>query len=160
VLKLTRDDVEDDYNAEELLKLAGQPLPQFEGIGVEFNTVQAKGKSILVCFIDMNQRPSRHMVMELAKRAGQLEKKGVAVVCVHASKVHRKKLNEWVRNSEIPFAVRIAEDDGSKIRFTWCVKYLPWLILTDEEHVVTAEGFGLKEIDGEIEESGAHNEKN
>jgi len=32
------------------------------------------------------------------------------------------------------------------------VKSLPWLILTDKEHIVIAEGFGLDELDEKIKE--------
>jgi hypothetical protein len=42
-------------------------------------------------------------------------------------------------------------DDAEKIRFTWDVKSLPWLILGDERHVVRTEGFGLDTFDNQIE---------
>jgi hypothetical protein len=38
-----------------------------------------------------------------------------------------------------------------KIRFAWGVKSLPWLILTDRQHVVRAEGFGLAGLDERLE---------
>jgi hypothetical protein len=28
---------------------------------------------------------------------------------------------------------------------------LPWLILTDDKHIVRAEGFNLKQLDGKLE---------
>jgi len=37
--------------------------------------------------------------------------------------------------------------DEEKARFTWGVRSLPWLILTDKRHVVTAEGFALGELE-------------
>ena len=33
---------------------------------------------------------------------------------------------------------------------SWGVHALPWLILTDKEHIVQAEGFGIKEQDEKI----------
>ena len=39
----------------------------------------------------------------------------------------------------------------AKTRFTWGVRSLPWLILTDAKHVVRAEGFALTELDDKIE---------
>jgi len=39
------------------------------------------------------------------------------------------------------------QGDVEKTRFTWGVKSLPWLILTDRNHVVAAEGFALAELD-------------
>ena len=34
----------------------------------------------------------------------------------------------------------------------WGVKSLPWLILTDKEHVVTAEGFSLDDLNEKMTE--------
>ena len=43
------------------------------------------------------------------------------------------------------------QNDVEKTRFTSGVKALPWLILTDKEHSVQAEGFSINELDGKIE---------
>jgi hypothetical protein len=43
------------------------------------------------------------------------------------------------------------QDNEEKTRSAWGVKSLPWLILTDDEHVVRAEGFALTELDDKIE---------
>jgi hypothetical protein len=40
-----------------------------------------------------------------------------------------------------------------KIRAAWGLKALPWLILTDPKRVVTAEGFGLNELNDKIKET-------
>lgn len=40
------------------------------------------------------------------------------------------------------------------IRFSRSMRSLPWLILTDAEHVVTAEGFSLNELNKKIKEAG------
>ncbi|MHC4489383.1 MAG: hypothetical protein ACYS9C_12915 [Planctomycetota bacterium] len=37
-----------------------------------------------------------------------------------------------------------------KTRFTWGIQALPWLILTDKQHVVTAEGFTLTELNEKL----------
>jgi len=39
---------------------------------------------------------------------------------------------------------------AEKIRFAWGVKSLPWLILTDQKHIVEANGFSLAELDERI----------
>jgi hypothetical protein len=74
----------------------------------------------------------------------------VIVVAVQASKVDEKKLNEWVKKYNIPFSVGMMEGDAEKTRFTWGVCSLPWLILTGKDHVATAEGFGVTELDEEL----------
>ncbi|HUW18688.1 MAG TPA: hypothetical protein VMW16_05245 [Sedimentisphaerales bacterium] len=42
--------------------------------------------------------------------------------------------------------------DEEKTRFAWGVKSLPWLILTDREHIVRFEGFSLEELDERLEQ--------
>ncbi|MHC4395685.1 MAG: leucine-rich repeat domain-containing protein [Planctomycetota bacterium] len=139
--------------AEQLMReiSTGKPLPGFEGIDIEFNAEQAKGKKVLFCFFDMSQRPSRHCVRELAKKAEQLKEKGVSVVAVQVSKVDKNTLSDWVKKYNIDFAVGIIEGDEEKTKLSWGVKSLPWLILTDKEHVVRAEGFGLGEVEAKVE---------
>ena len=38
-----------------------------------------------------------------------------------------------------------------RMLFSWGVRAQPWLILTDKEHVVRAEGFSVDELDDKIE---------
>ena len=42
------------------------------------------------------------------------------------------------------------QDNVEQTRFNWGVKSLPWLILTNKEHVAIAEGFALSELDEKI----------
>jgi len=42
------------------------------------------------------------------------------------------------------------QGDEEKIRFTWGVKFFPWLILTDKQHIVQADGFSINELDEKI----------
>lgn len=46
--------------------------------------------------------------------------------------------------------VGMVEGDPEKIHFAWSVRSLPWLILTDQEHVVGSNGFSLAELDEKI----------
>jgi hypothetical protein len=123
----------------------------FEGIDIDFDMDQAEGKKLLVCFWDMNQRPSRNCLLQLGKRAQELKAKDVLVVAVQASKIERGKLHEWIKESDIDFPVGMIVGDEKKIRFTWGVQSLPWLILTDRNHIVSAEGFGLDELNVKID---------
>jgi len=136
------------------LSLVGKSLPSLENLNIRLDTNRFKDKQILVCFFDMNQRPSRNCVQQLSKRAQELKAKGVDVVVVQASKVDESELNEWVKKNNITFPVGMIQDDDEKTRFAWGVKSLPWLILTDSKQVVTAEGFGLNELDGKIVQTG------
>jgi peroxiredoxin len=140
--------VEPDYTNP--APLIGKPLPDFENIAIEFEHRQAQDKMLLFCFFDMNQRPSRNCIMQLAKNVEELKQKGVAVMVVHSSKVDESTLDEWVKKNNIPFPVGMIEGDEEEVRFTWGVKSLPWLILTDSKHFVTDEGFGLDKLDDRI----------
>ena len=130
--------------------LVGKRLPSLEQLGAKLDPAGLEDKRVLLCFWDMNQRPSRHLVSELAKRAEELKEKQVVPVLVQASKVDETALNEWVEQHKIPFPVGMVEADEEKTRLVWGVKSLPWLILTDEHHTVQAEGFPLEELNEKI----------
>lgn len=104
------------------------------------------GKLIIVCFWDMLQRPSRNCLWQLSKRAPKLKAKDVVVVAVQASKVNEETLNEWMKKNNIQFPVGMVQGDEDKTRFIWGVRSLPWLILTNRQHVVSAEGFSINEL--------------
>ena len=131
----------------------GKQLPGFKDIGVVSAPPDANDKAILVCFFDQNQRPSRNCVTELVKQAEELKQKGVTVVAVQASKIDQSELDVWVKTNKIPFPIGMIQRDEEKTRFNWGVKALPWLILTDKEHIVRAEGFSVGELDTKIKES-------
>jgi len=130
--------------------LVGKSLPDLNSISTDFIPEQVKGKMILVCFWDMEQRPSRNCIIELTKRAKELEEKGVAIIAIQASEINENKLDEWVKKYNIPFTVGMVQSDVEKTKFTWDVRLLPWLILTDKQHAVQAEGFSINELDERI----------
>jgi protocatechuate 3,4-dioxygenase beta subunit len=133
------------------VSLEGKQLPELKDFGIKLSPVDIEGKRILICFFDMQQRPSRHCMIQLTKQAEQLRNKAVTVIAAQASKIDREDLNQWIKKYNIPFSVGMVRGDIEKIRFAWGVKSLPWLILTDSKHIVRAVGFGLTELDGKIE---------
>lgn len=137
--------------AESLLPLlTGRRLPKTDGIEFYQNLEQAKQKIILLCFFDINQRPSRHCINELAKKYDTLKEKGVFVSAIHASEIDRQELDNWLQENNIPFPAGKIAGDIEKIKLNWDVKSLPWLILTDKEHVVTIKGFSVSELNEKI----------
>ena len=133
----------------------GRELPEFEGIDLDLSAENTRDKAILLCFFNMNQRPSRNCLLQLSRRAQELMAKDVVVVAVQASKIDDSVLKEWVEKNNIPFTVGMVQGDEEKTRFTWGVRSLPWLILTDKEHTVTAEGFGIEKLDEELKKTEA-----
>jgi hypothetical protein len=130
--------------------LVGRPLPELKDVGIDLPAAETDGKIMLVCFFDMEQRPSRHCVTQLAKQAEQLKSKDVTIVAVQASKIDQDVLNKWKNEYNIPFPVGMVESDADKARFTWGIRSLPWLILTDREHVIRTAGFQVNELDEKI----------
>jgi len=122
-------------------------------IDTSFTSEQAKDRRVLVCFWDMQQRPSRYYIGRLAEKAKDFAEKGIAVVCVHASNVDENTLDEWVKEYNIPFTIGMVRGNEEKTRFSWGVQSLPWLILADSKQVVLAEGFGCDELGDMLEET-------
>ena len=132
------------------VSLVGKPLPKPDDLNVKLDAGQTKDRSILVCFWDMNQRPSRHCVRELAARAEELAKKDVTVVLVHAAAADATALGKLTDEWKLPFPVGTPAGDAEKTLASWGVRGLPWLILTDRGHVVRAEGFSLESLDDKL----------
>jgi hypothetical protein len=126
--------------------LVGSAMPGFDGIKINLPTEQIKNKAVLFCFFDMNQRPSRNCLQQLSKKTQELKAKDIVVVAVQSSKIDENKLDKWIKDQNITFPIGMVRGDEEEIRFIWGIKSLPWLILTDKQHIVRAEGFGLSEL--------------
>jgi hypothetical protein len=133
--------------------LVGQALPGLKQLKIDLPSEDSKNKIILVCFWDMQQRPSRHLISQLAEQAEPLKQKGVTIVAVQTSKIQKDALAGWAKKYNIPFLMGMIEADAEETRFAWGVESLPWLILTDRQHIVTAEGFGLNQVNEKIKEA-------
>ena len=133
--------------------LLGKALPELGEFGLQSASEAAAGKKVVVCFWDLNQRPSRNCILQLSKRAQELKAKDIVVVAVQVSKIEQEKLEEWIKENDVTFPVGMIEGDSDKTRFKWGVKSLPWLILTDKKHIVIVEGFSLDELDEKVKES-------
>jgi protocatechuate 3,4-dioxygenase beta subunit len=130
--------------------LLGDVVPEFDDIKIDLSINQIKDSAILVCFFDMNQRPSRNAVIQLSRQEEQLKQKGIVIVAIQVSKITEGTLNKWVKEQNISFPVGIVGSDEEETRFTWGVKSLPWLILTNRQHIFIAEGFNLDELEDKI----------
>ena len=129
--------------------LLGKPLPKLEQFGLKPAPELASGKRLIVCFWDMEQRPSRRAIQALNERAAELAKKGVVVVAVEAAGADEKQLRDWASTNKVALPlglVAVEKDKLAKILTDWGVAGLPWLILTDGKHVVAAEGLSLEQI--------------
>jgi hypothetical protein len=129
------------------LSLVGRPLPDFAGAEPAFDPNHAKGQRVLVCLWDMNQRPSRRIVEELVKRAGTLKAAAVQAALVQTSMLDPNEVSSWLKDRSVSFPCCTAQLDEQRLKRTWAFDALPWLILTDPNHKVAAEGFSLDRLD-------------
>ncbi len=134
-------------NARAAAPLVSKPLPDLAGLGLDVSAEDIEGRRVLVCFFDMEQRPARRCLVELAQRATSLADRGVVVLAVHEKGIDPAQLGDWTREAGVPFPVGIIAGDPDEVKFAWVVRSLPWLILTDRAHTICAEGFGLDELD-------------
>jgi hypothetical protein len=123
--------------------LMDKPLPDLEEIGINLSQADVDNKMLLICFFNIEQKASRNCMMRLFKRAQEFLPQDIEIIVVQTSEIEQKKLDAWMEKSSIDFTFAMIEADEENIRFNWGVESLPWLILTDKNHVVTAEGFSL-----------------
>lgn len=127
--------------------LTGRPLPDLAGLGLEVAPGDVIGRRVLLCFFDTEQRPARNCVEELARRAASLRERDVAVRVVHEKGIETDKLRAWAKEAGVAFPVGIITGDSAEVKYAWAVRSLPWLILTDKDHKVLAEGFDVNKLD-------------
>jgi hypothetical protein len=130
--------------------LIDHEIPSLSDLGINLSKEQKESKQLLLCFFDMNQRPSRHLLKQLLQQTEQLSQKGVQIIPIQAEQVEKKTLDNWITKNNITFPVGMITGDADKVKSNWAVKSLPWLILTDKKQVVRAEGFGLDKLDDNI----------
>jgi protocatechuate 3,4-dioxygenase beta subunit len=132
--------------------LVGKALPELGQFDLE-SASEAAGKKILICFWDMNQEPTRNCVQKLNTREKLLAEEGVDTVLVYAGQIVDSWLSDWLRKNRVTITCGKFDGDIAILGRTWAVQSLPWLILTDRKHIVTAEGFSLTELNGKIKEA-------
>ena len=138
------------YEPKQPPSLVRKSLPDLKDLNID-SLPDTTGKMVLVCFFDYQQRPSRNCIVQLNKKTQELKEKGIVAIAIQASKIDRSILDEWVKNQNISFPIGMIQDDAEKTRFTWGVRSLPWLILTDKSHVVSSNGFSLGELYDKIQ---------
>ena len=129
--------------------LKGSPLPDLATVNLASAAAPA-GQPVLLCLFDAGQRPSRHVVHQLAEQAAALRQQGVTVLGVQAVVTSDDIFNEWKNGSPVSFPIGRVTEKSEKSKWASAVPALPWLILTDADHRVIAEGFALDELDAQI----------
>ena len=129
--------------------LKGKPLPDLAPLGLTLADAPAD-QALLAVLIDAEQRPSRRALRLLGEQASALKEKGVAVIVLHTGSMADDAFKAWKQEAASPFPIGCLKGDAEKARASWGAAALPWLILTDKAHRVTAEGFDLEELDAKV----------
>ncbi|OHB57412.1 MAG: hypothetical protein A2Y07_04300 [Planctomycetes bacterium GWF2_50_10] len=126
--------------------LKGKKLPEFQGdiAGIDVNSIA--GKKLVLCFFDMNQRPSRFAVRELTRLKTEIEAKEAAVILVQAASAQKDVVENWIKEQNVPFGAGIIQGDAEKVKAKLGVKGLPWIIVTDSSKKVIAEGVAPAQV--------------
>ena len=131
--------------------LIGRPLPRFNVAKIDAAIENAKGKRVLLCFWDVGQRPSRNCLQQLAQERDALESQGVSVIPVHIATPGDRPPEQWLAKNRIPLLTETLGENRAQARQICGADVLPWLVLTDRNHVVTAEGFPLSELNQKLD---------
>ena len=126
-----------------------KPLPDLAPLGLAAASVPA-GKPLLLCLFDCEQRPSRRCLRLLSEQYEALRQKGLTVAAVQATPAEPESLKAWQQSQPVPFPVGWVTNLTAKPGWTASTGSLPWLILTDRQGRVTAEGFALEELEAKI----------
>ena len=129
--------------------LLGYPLPELAPVGLTANDAPP-GTSILLCFFDLEQRPSRRCLSLLAEQRDQLRQQGLTLLAVQAAGATSESFEQWKDSNPMPFPVGRVTEASRQAQWATDVKALPWLILTDAKHQVVAEGFALEELGAKL----------
>jgi protocatechuate 3,4-dioxygenase beta subunit len=135
------------------VRLKGKPLPDLAPLGLTPEQAPAD-QPLLAVLIDAEQRPSRRALRLLGEQAATIKDKGVAVIVVQTGTMAEDDFKAWKQEAALAFPVGCLKGDAEKARAAWGSTALPWLILTDKAHRVTAEGFNLEELDAKLKDVG------
>jgi hypothetical protein len=146
VVKIEKPAFKPQFDPAKAPSLLGQPLPSLRGLKLNPPPAATSNRMILLCFFDLQERPSRYCLTQLAKSAQDLQAKGVFLAGIQASAVEAGDLDKFAQANHIEFPLGMIEQEEEQTKFNWGLRSQPWLILTDGAHVVRAEGFPIGDL--------------
>ena len=128
----------------------GKPIPGFADVRFDvFDKDQIDGKPLLICFWDMEQRPSRQYIRVLEKHKRALQDSDIVVLAVHCGAKQAKQVADWLDKNAPSLTAGTIEADPYDTLLAWGARGMPWVVLTNERHIITNEGIdpaGLPEV--------------
>jgi len=119
---------------------AGTRSPDWDQLGLSPLASQLVGKAVLLCFVDIQQRPSRHLLTQLNQESLELANKDIVMVGVQIADGAPADLAEWMANESNALPVVRPGGNAENLRRTWGIQSLPWLILMDRDRNILAAG--------------------
>ncbi len=134
--------------------IRGKPLPDLKELGL--SPTEIDNKALLLCFCDIDQRPSRRCLSDLAGKSGGLAAQSVTLLIIQVSKIDMSKYQTWLKDSGIAVPIHVFEGDFQAGKTAWGVGALPWLVLADSRHIVRADGFAVAELETCLQKMGGN----
>jgi hypothetical protein len=128
--------------------LQGKALPDLSGMG--YKAPVPMNKPVLLCLLDIGQRPSRRAARVLADKWEKLRSANVHVLGLQAVPVAAETLKEWSASNTVPFEVGMVPPQAGAARWASQAPSLPWLLLTDANGRVKSEGFSLDDLEAKL----------
>ena len=133
------------------VSLKGSSLPDLTSVNLA-GEATPEGKPVLLCLFDVGQRPSRHTLRQLEEQSASLRQRGVALLGIQAAVTTDEIFNAWKGANSVSFPVGRITEQTEKCKWASDVGALPWLVLTDRNHRVVAEGFALEDLPTKLKE--------
>ena len=140
--------------------LVGRALPKLSAFAIGFKPQYITGKRLLLCFWDIEQSSSRRFLRQLARQSGELAERNIRTVTIHTGTPRPEHIRRWLVQNRIPFPTGSLPPgvhfwSQHEVLRPWeGIRGLPWLILTDDQHVVGAEGLQLHDIEERFTKTG------
>ncbi len=126
--------------------LKGKPLEDLAEFGFTADSVP-EGKCLLLCVLDVEQRFCRRVAKRLAEQASSLKEKGVILGIAQLPGTGTEAFKEWVSSESLSFPAVQVPTNSPKAKLVSRFDPLPYLILTDPQRRVIAEGFPVEDLE-------------
>ncbi len=122
----------------------GVKLPMYEELTKGVQVENLENKKLLICFWWINGDGGKKNINQLTKISDDLDSANISVVLINAQPYPVG--NKWLKDNKIPFAEAGLSDLGDIMEFRRVtgVRFLPHMILTDENKIITNQGFDIQ----------------
>jgi hypothetical protein len=139
------------YEPEKKMFPVVKRIPELRYLHLKGIEGKVKDKSILLCFCNMTQPASQRCLKVLKEQVLNSDDVVVGIVDCAGGITARGRSRAGLDRSS--FSTGVIDRYADKLLRAWGAERLPHLVLTDKNHIVIAEGFGLDELNTKISEA-------